>query len=191
MMNNNPTLHRCEWATTHQLLLDYHDTEWGQPVYENRALFESLNLEGAQAGLSWLTVLKRRDGYRSAFAAFEPELVAKFTDEQCEHILQNASVIRNRLKVYGVMKNANAYLAMQHAGEDFAQFLWNFVNNKSLTHQEAETGRIASQAMSKALRLRGFTFIGPTICYAFMQATGMINDHTDECSFRSPRDVSI
>jgi DNA-3-methyladenine glycosylase I len=187
-VDENPTLYRCQWAATHQLLQDYHDTEWGYLVYDNRTLFELLNLEGAQAGLSWLTVLKRRDGYRDAFAGFDPESIASFTDEQCEHILQNANIVRNRLKVYGVVKNARAYLAMQREGEDFNQFLWHFVNHKPLSHQETETGMTASHAMSKALRSRGFTFVGPTICYAFMQAAGMINDHTDECSFRKPVD---
>ena len=184
-MSSNDMLPRCEWATTNQLLQDYHDTEWARPVYDGRTLFELLNLEGAQAGLSWLTVLKRRDGYRDAFASFDPEIIAGFTDKHCEEILQTADVIRNRLKVYGVVKNARAYLAMQHEGEDLAKFLWRFVNNKPLTHSAAETGVIAGQAMSKALRSRGFTFVGPTICYAFMQAAGMINDHTDGCSFRT------
>lgn len=184
-MSSSDTLLRCEWATANQLLQDYHDTEWGRPVYDSHTLFELLSLEGAQAGLSWLTVLKRRDGYRDAFAAFNPEVIAGFTDEQCEEILQTADVIRNRLKVYGVVKNARVYLAMQHEGEDFARFLWRFVDNKPLAHLEAATGAIASQAMSKALRSRGFTFVGPTICYAFMQAAGMINDHVDGCSFRA------
>lgn len=172
---------RCAWAVSSQLMQDYHDTEWGLPKHNNVQLFELINLEGAQAGLSWNTILQRREGYRELFANFDPVEVAKFTDEYLEQILFNPAIIRNRLKVFSVVKNARAYLNMLANGEEFSEFLWGFVNDKPLKHSQKEEGLKISKRISKELRKRGFTFVGPTICYAFMQSAGMINDHVDAC----------
>ena len=177
---------RCPWCGTDPLYMEYHDKEWGTPLYDNQKLFEFLILEGAQAGLSWITVLRKRENYRKAFDNFDPIKIARYSDVKVEKLLQNEGIIRNRLKIESAIKNAKAYLAMQKNGEDFSEFLWSFVGGKpkqnKLKHMgEALASTLESDAMSKALKKRGFNFVGSTICYAFMQATGMVNDHMTNC----------
>ena len=166
--------------------MSYHDTEWGTPLYDNQKLFEFLILEGAQAGLSWITVLRKRENYRKAFDNFNPDKIARYTDAKKAKLLLNEGIIRNRLKIDSAIKNANAYLAMQNNGEDFSEFLWSFVGGKPKQNKWTSMSQIPaftaeSDAMSKALKQKGFNFIGSTICYAFMQATGMVNDHIVDC----------
>ncbi len=185
--NNHMTeITRCPWCGTDPLYMDYHDNEWGTPLYDNQKLFEFLILEGAQAGLSWITVLRKRDNYRKAFDNFDPVKIARYTEAKKAKLLLNEGIIRNRLKIDSAIKNAQAYLAMQKNGEDFSEFLWSFVGGKpkqnkwkSLSQAPASTPE--SDAMCKALKQRGFNFVGSTICYAFMQATGMVNDHLVSC----------
>ncbi len=177
---------RCAWCGTDSLYQDYHDNEWGVPLRDEQKLFEFLILEGAQAGLSWITVLRKRENYRAAFDSFNPEKIARYTDTKKAKLLQNEGIIRNRLKIESAIKNAKAFLAMKERGEDFSQFLWGFVDGKPRQHawpslNSAPTSTAESDAMSKALKQRGFNFVGSTICYAFMQATGMVNDHTVDC----------
>ncbi|MEM6284243.1 MAG: DNA-3-methyladenine glycosylase I [Chloroflexota bacterium] len=178
---------RCAWVTEDPLYITYHDEEWGVPVRgDDVKLFEMLTLEGAQAGLSWITVLKRREGYRKAFDAFDPEKVAHYDDEKIAALLQNPGIIRNKLKVRGTVKNAQAFLRVQQEFGSFSDYVWSFVDGKpvqnawtTLADVPAETD--TSKKLSKDLKKRGFTFVGPTIMYAFMQATGMVNDHTTDC----------
>lgn len=177
---------RCPWCGDDPLYMEYHDTEWGVPLYDNQKLFEFLILEGAQAGLSWITVLRKRENYRKAFDNFDPAKIARYSAAKKAKLLQNEGIIRNRLKIDSAVKNAQAYLAMQKNGEDFSEFLWSFVGGKSKQNKLKSMGQAAastleSDAMSKALKQRGFNFVGTTICYAFMQATGMVNDHLTSC----------
>lgn len=177
---------RCPWCGTDPLYRDYHDNEWGTPVYDNQKLFEFLILEGAQAGLSWITVLRKRENYRKAFDDFNPEKIARYTDARKAKLLLNEGIIRNRLKIDSAIKNANAYLLMQKNGEDFSHFLWSFVGGKPKQNTLTSMSQVPaftpeSDAMSKALKQKGFNFVGSTICYAFMQATGMVNDHLVDC----------
>ena len=177
---------RCPWCGTDPLYVEYHDNEWGVPVYDDQTLFEFLILEGAQAGLSWITVLRKRENYRKAFDNFNPEKIARYTDAKKAKLLLDEGIIRKRLKVASAVKNAKAYLAMKKNGEDFSQFLWSFVGGKPIDNKHKTTGTVAvstpeSDAMSKALKQKGFNFVGTTICYAFMQATGMVNDHIQSC----------
>jgi DNA-3-methyladenine glycosylase I len=167
-------------------MIRYHDDEWGVPLRDDRALFEFLVLEGAQAGLSWSTILKKREGYRRAFAAFDVEAVARFGEADVARLLADPGIVRNRLKVAGAIRNAAAARALIGEKGSLSEFLWDFVGGRpvvnawrSMSEIPAETG--ASRAMSRELRRRGFTFVGPTICYAFMQATGMVNDHLVSC----------
>lgn len=177
---------RCQWAERHEFDRVYHDTEWGVPSFDDDHLFEMLTLEGAQAGLSWTTILKKREGYRRAFAGFDPQKVARFSAARRERLLQNPDIVRNRLKVESTINNAKAFLRVQDEYDTFADYIWQFVDGrpiqnhwKSLSDIPAETPR--SRAMSKDLKRRGFRFVGSTICYAFMQAVGMVNDHEIEC----------
>jgi DNA-3-methyladenine glycosylase I len=177
---------RCPWVTQDAEYIAYHDQQWGRPVNDSRELFEKLCLDGQQAGLSWITILKRTASYRRAFANFDPEQIAAFAEADVERLLQDTGIIRNRLKVQSIIKNARAYLAMQADGVDFSDFLWGFVGGKSqINHwqrmSDAPTTSPESDAMSKALKKRGFNFVGSTICYAFMQAVGMVNDHEVGC----------
>jgi DNA-3-methyladenine glycosylase I len=177
---------RCGWVTNDPLYLTYHDIEWGIPEYDDRKLFEMLTLEGAQAGLSWLTVLKKRENYRKAFAQFDAKKVAAFTDQDVAKLLLNDGIIRNRLKIAATIQNARAFLALQQDLGSFADYLWQFVGGKPKTNtwktlKELPAKTAESDAMSKALAKRGFKFVGSTICYAFMQATGMVNDHIMDC----------
>lgn len=177
---------RCAWCGEDPLYQAYHDEEWGTPLRDDAKLFELLNLEGAQAGLSWITILRKRDNYRRLFDGFDAETVARYDDTKIEALLQDPGIVRNRLKVESTVSNAQAYLALHEGGESFAGFLWSFVGGepivncfRSLKEVPAET--LASKAMSKALKKRGFRFVGPTICYAFMQSAGLVNDHVVDC----------
>ena len=180
------TKRRCDWATSDPLSIRYHDKEWGVPLHDDRRLFEFLILEGAQAGLSWITILRKRDEYRKAFANFDPRKVAKFGDPQITKLLHNPGIVRNRLKIAAAIDNAKAFLAVQQEFGTFDRFVWSFTNGKvvqnrwrRLAELPAQTPK--SQALSRELKRRGFRFVGPTICYAFMQAVGMINDHLIGC----------
>jgi len=177
---------RCGWVTSDPLYVSYHDTEWGVPEYDDRKLFELLILEGAQAGLSWLTVLKKRENYRKAFAKFDAKKITSFTDSDIAQLLTNEGIIRNRLKIAATLQNAHAFLAVQKTHGGFAEYLWQFVGgtpkvNRWNTLKEIPAKTMESDAMSKDLTKRGFKFVGSTICYAFMQATGMVNDHLVDC----------
>ena len=187
-------MRRCEWART-EPSVTYHDTEWGVPVYDDRLLFEFLTLEGAQAGLSWETILKKRDAYRIAFLEFDPVGVAEFTQNDVEQLLLNPGIVRNKLKVGSTVTNARAFLQVQQEFGSFSSYVWQFVNGapivnirESLASIPASTAE--SDALSKDLKQRGFRFVGTTICYAFMQAVGMVNDHTVDC-FRSAEILSL
>lgn len=175
---------RCVWADAPQIMTDYHDTEWGVPKHDDQVLFEMLNLEGAQAGLSWLTILRKRDEYRKAFDQFDAKKISQYSDKKREALLQNAGIIRNRLKVSAFIENAKAFLRIQGECGSFDAYLWQFVGGAPLTHRQQEKGQQIAVAMSKQLKKDGFRFMGPTVCFAFMQATGMINDHEKGC-FRS------
>ena len=182
-----PPVHRCAWSESPDaLLLAYHDTEWGVPIRDERHLFELLVLEGAQAGLSWNTILRKRDGYRAAFAGFEPAAVAAFDTGDVERLMADTGIVRNRAKILAAIQNARATLALHEAGTTLVDQLWSFVGGKTLANPIAALGDIpsetdASRAMSKDLRARGFTFVGPTICYALMQSAGLVNDHELGC----------
>ena len=178
---------RCQWApASDPLYIEYHDSEWGVPVHDDRLLFEMLILEGAQAGLSWATILKKRQNYRQAFDNFEAQKIARYDDRKVAELLANAGIVRNRLKIAATIKNAKAFLEVQREFGSFDAYIWQFVGGtpkinawKSLKELPAKTAE--SDAMSKDLKKRGFTFVGSTICYAFMQATGMVNDHVVDC----------
>jgi DNA-3-methyladenine glycosylase I len=172
---------RCSWAESNELFIPYHDEEWGVPVHDDRLLFEMLNLEGAQAGLSWLTILKKRESYRKAFDYFDAEKIVLYDTAKKEALLQNEGIIRNRLKINAVVENARAFLEVQHAFGSFDAYLWQFVEGKPLLNAKEQNALAISELMSKTLKKRGFKFVGPTICYAFMQAVGMVNDHAPDC----------
>lgn len=177
---------RCRWVGQDQLYIDYHDNEWGVPVHDDRLLFEMINLEGAQAGVSWSVVLNKRAHYKKLFADFDAEIVARFTDEQLNEFLTDPGIIRNKLKVYGVRKNAHAFLKVQEEYGSFDKYIWQFTEGKPIVNrweklEDVPTSTPESTAMSKDLKKRGFTFVGATICYAFMQAVGIVNDHTIDC----------
>jgi DNA-3-methyladenine glycosylase I len=176
---------RCSWART-PLSIAYHDAEWGVPAHDDRVLFEFITLEGAQAGLSWETILNKREAYRAAFAAFDPARVARFTPARVERLMQNAGIVRNRLKIESTVRNAKAFLAVQREFGSFDAYVWGFVGGaprvnrwRTLEHLPARTRE--SDTLSRDLSRRGFKFVGSTICYAFMQAVGMVNDHTTGC----------
>ena len=178
---------RCSWAVENDpLYLAYHDEEWGVPSRDDRHLFELLVLEGAQAGLSWSTILHKREGYCRAFAGFDPTKVARFGDRDVERLLADSGIVRNRLKVTAAIDNARGVLAVQEEHGSLADYLWDFIGGSPIVGRFASLGEIPaetdeSRAMSKDLKRRGFRFVGPTICYAFMQATGMVNDHVTSC----------
>jgi DNA-3-methyladenine glycosylase I len=177
---------RCPWAGTDPLYVAYHDTEWGRPVHDDRKLFEFLILEGAQAGLSWLTILRKRENYREAFDHFDPRKVATYDARNVEELLRNPGIIRNRRKVEAAVGNARAFLAVQEEFGSFDRYIWRFVGGHPVRNawrsvEEIPASTPESVAMSKDLKRRGFGFVGPTVCYAFMQAVGMVNDHTVEC----------
>ena len=177
---------RCGWAGTDPLYVRYHDEEWGVPLHDDRALFELLTLEGAQAGLAWITILRKREGYRSAFASFDARRIARFDRRRIAGVLSDPGIVRNRAKVEGVVKNARALPALVEEAGSLDRYLWSFVGGKpiqnrwsSMKEVPAETDE--SRALSRDLKRRGFTFVGPTICYAFMQAAGLVNDHLVGC----------
>ncbi len=178
---------RCEWVPQGDpLYLAYHDEEWGVPSHDDRQLFELIVLEGAQAGLSWSTILRKREGYRNAFAGFDPERVARFDTRDVERLLADSGIVRNRLKVESAVANARATLAVREELGSLDAYLWSFVGGRPIVNGWRELGDVpaetdASWAMSRELKRRGFRFVGPTVCYSFMQATGLVNDHTIDC----------
>ena len=177
---------RCDWCGDDPIYVDYHDNEWGVPLKHEQSMFEFLCLEGAQAGLSWITILKKRQGYRDAFDQFDVHKCARYTDKQLDKKLTNPNIVRNRLKVYSVRKNAIATLALYDEGTTLVDFLWDYVDGKPIQNKWRSMSEIPaetplSQQISKDLKKRGFTFVGPTIVYAHMQATGMVNDHIVSC----------
>jgi len=177
---------RCDWAGSDALYVNYHDTEWGVPLYDDRMLFEFLVLDGMQAGLSWMTILRKRGNFRRAFDNFDAERIARYRRARVEKLMGDTGIIRNRLKIEAAIGNAQAYLALKKEGGSFSEFLWNFVDGKPMinnwkTMKEIPAETTESRAMSKELKRRGFRFVGPTICYAFMQAAGMVNDHLTSC----------
>lgn len=177
---------RCAWAGDDALYQNYHDTEWGVPLHDDQKLFELLILEGAQAGLSWITILRKRENYRAALDNFAAHKIARYTPEKIESLMQNSGIVRNRLKLNSVVINAQQFLAVQAEFGSFDQFIWQFVGGAPLQNvrrdmSQVPSSTVESDAMSKVLKKRGFKFVGSTICYAFMQATGMVNDHTTNC----------
>lgn len=189
-MRKKPDILRCPWVDLSKPdYVAYHDTEWGVPLHDDRRLFEFLILEGAQAGLSWYTVLRKRDNYRIAFDRFDPERVAEYDERKVQELLANPGIIRNKAKVLASINNARRFLEIQEAFGSFDAYIWRFVDGKSIVHRLRKLGDYPatspeSNAMSKDLRQRGFQFVGSTICYAHMQATGMVNDHTMACARR-------
>lgn len=184
-MNN-----RCAWVTDEPLYIAYHDTEWGVPSYDDRYLFEMICLEGAQAGLSWWTILQKRENYRKAFDHFDAEKIVQYDEAKFEELMQNKGIVRNRLKVRSVISNAQAFLKIQKAYGSFANYIWSFVDGKPIMNYwrtifDVPTTTPISDAMSKQLKKDGFKFVGSTICYSFMQAVGMVNDHTMNCHCRA------
>ena len=183
-------MQRCGWGSQDPLYIEYHDSEWGVAEKNPRKLFEMICLEGQQAGLSWITVLKKRENYRNAFHQFDPVRVAAMGEEDIERLLLDAGIIRHRGKIQAIIGNARAFLAMEENGEPFADFVWSFVDNQpqvttAATLVEIPTTTPASDALSKALKKRGFKFVGSTICYSFMQACGLVNDHVTGCFCRT------
>lgn len=177
---------RCPWCGDDPLYVHYHDTVWGRPEYDDLALFEKLCLDGQQAGLSWLTILRKQDNYRAAYANFDPERIARFDDQDVARLLADPGIVRNRLKVHSIIRNARGFLALREQGVGFSGFLWDFVGGQPIqnhwtTFEEVPVTTPESEAMSRALKKAGFNFVGPTIVYAFMQATGMVNDHLVSC----------
>lgn len=185
IMTSKPVI-RCGWAGNSEIYIRYHDHEWGKPEFDSQKLFEKICLEGQQAGLSWITVLKKREAYRQAFFGFDPHKIAQMQEADIDKLMENAGLIRHRKKLEAIVKNAKAYLAMQANGEDFSQFIWSFVGGKpqindvpTLANVPAKTE--TSQALSKALKKKGFVFVGETTCYAFMQSMGLVDDHLNDC----------
>jgi len=183
------TKNRCAWAGSDPLYVTYHDKEWGRPVRDDRVLFEFLTLEGAQAGLSWITILRKRENYRKAFAGFDPRKVARFTPGQARKLMKNPGIVRNRLKIESTISNAKAFLAVQKAFGSFSNYLWAFVANQPVVNRPSSLKGVPastelSDRISKDLKKRGFRFVGSTIVYAYLQAVGVVDDHTRDC-FRS------
>ncbi|TCP31739.1 DNA-3-methyladenine glycosylase I [Scopulibacillus darangshiensis] len=177
---------RCEWVTDEPIYISYHDKEWGRPLYDSDKLFEMLCLEGMQAGLSWITILKRRENYRQAFDHFQADVIAKYTEEKVNQLLQDKGIIRNRRKIEAIINNAKVYLEVRKEYGNFSDYIWSFVDGKPIInayekHEDVPAFTELSKAMSKDLKKRGFKFVGETICYAFMQASGMVNDHLIDC----------
>jgi len=188
-MTARATLRRCSWAARDPLMAEYHDREWGMPVRDSRALWETLALESFQAGLSWSIILRRRDAFREAFQGFDPEVVARFSERDVATLVKNPGIIRSRAKIVATVDGARACLKMAEAGEDFSGFAWSFVGGQPIRND----GRIVpaktplSEEISAALKKRGFKFVGPVIVYAWMQAVGIVNDHAADCFRRDPR----
>ena len=185
-MDKNENKQRCWWCGDDELYQRYHDHEWGVPVHDDHDLFEFLCLEGAQAGLSWITILRKRENYRRLFDQFNAQKIAHYDEDKIASLLLDPGIVRNKLKVNGFVKNARAYLVMLDHGETLNDYFWNYVDGQPLQNQRQSMGQIpantaVSDAMSKDLKKRGFTFVGSTICYAFMQAAGLVNDHLTDC----------
>ena len=185
MPSTSPRI-RCAWSGSHPLMIEYHDKEWGVPMHDDRTLFEFLILEGAQAGLSWQTVLNKRENYRKALSQFEARRIARYTADDAARLMADPGIIRNRLKIDAAIRNARAFIEVQKEFGSFDTYIWQFVGGKPIDHKLASTKEIPaktkeSDAMSKDLLKRGFKFVGSTICYAFMQAMGMVNDHPVQC----------
>ena len=181
-----PVKKRCSWPKNDKTYIQYHDREWGVPVYDDRELFEKLILDGAQAGLSWMTILKKQQNYQKAYDQFNPLKIANWTDRKIETLCTDSGIIRNRLKILAAKKNARAYLDLVQEKGNFSEFIWSFVDQEPITNsrkswEETPATTKESERMSKELKARGFQFVGPTICYAFMQAVGMVNDHIVSC----------
>ncbi len=178
---------RCSWVNlSNQLYIDYHDTEWAVPVYDDNVLFEFLILEGAQAGLSWETILNKREGYRKAFKSFRPHLVAQMTEKDVNRLMLDASIVRNRLKINSTITNAKSFLEIQKEFGSFSKYIWNWVDGKAIVNKWKKVKDVPAvtdlaEKISKDLKKRGFKFVGPTIIYAYMQAVGLVNDHTTDC----------
>jgi DNA-3-methyladenine glycosylase I len=177
---------RCTWCGDDPLYVEYHDNEWGVPVRDDQTLFEFLILEGAQAGLSWITILRKREGYRKLFDNFDAQKIARYSDKKLDKLLSDPQIIRNRLKVYGARKNARAFLDVQEEYGTFSDYIWGFVDHKPIQNRWKSMAQVPatspiSDSLSKDMKKRGFTFVGSTILYAHMQATGMVNDHTTDC----------
>jgi DNA-3-methyladenine glycosylase I len=188
-LQEHAALRRCSWCGDDPLYVAYHDEEWGVPLHDDRRLFEMLILEGAQAGLSWITILRKRPAYRRAFDRFDPKNIAAYKAPKLRALMNDAGIVRNKLKIEAAVKNAKAFLAIQKEFGSFDTYIWQFVGGKPIVNRRTAGDRMPattpeSDAMSKALKQRGFTFVGSTICYAFMQATGMVNDHLTECISR-------
>ncbi len=180
---------RCPWPQQDELMIHYHDQEWGKPVHEDTKLFEMLLLESFQAGLTWKTILHRREGFRKAFSDFDVQKVAAYTDKEIAELMQDAGIIRHQLKIEAAINNAKLFISIQKEYGSFDRFIWSFTNGKTIdnnfkAHQEIPANTLESDLMSKALKKKGFKFMGSTICYAFMQAAGMVNDHLITCKFR-------
>ncbi|NNC94218.1 MAG: DNA-3-methyladenine glycosylase I [Chitinophagales bacterium] len=178
--------YRCKWASSHELFIPYHDTEWGVPVKDDRYLFEKLSLEGAQAGLSWLTVLKKRDAYKLLFDNFDVDIIARYEQQKIDELLSDPRIIRNKLKVNSVVSNAQAVIKLRSEFDNFSDYIWSFVGDNPITNEWRSLSEIPanteiSDRMSKDMKKRGFKFVGTTICYAFMQGIGMVNDHEMDC----------
>jgi len=185
-MSRMDSVRRCPWCGDDPLYVRYHDEEWGVPVHDDRKLFEFLVLEGAQAGLSWLTILRRREGYRRAFAGFDPEAVARFDETDIERLRNDASIIRNRAKIRSAVVNARAFLAVREEFGSFDRYIWRFVDGRPIVNtwtrdEDIPAATPLSETISRDLKARGFSFVGPTIVYAHLQATGMVNDHLVNC----------
>ena len=177
-----PEIRRCKWPGNDPLYIAYHDTEWGVPQFDSRALWEMLMLEGFQAGLSWITILRKREAFRKAFKKFDPRKVARFTEADLARLLQNPAIVRSRAKIEATIAGARIYLAMQAAREDFSGFVWSFVDRKPIQNEgPLRATTPLAESISKSLKKRGFKFVGPTIVYAWMQAVGMVNDHAPDC----------
>lgn len=184
--SNQAELNRCWWCGDDPLYRDYHDTQWGRPVASDQELFEKLCLDGQQAGLSWITILKKQETYRRAYDDFDAHKIVTYDDHKRQLLMNDAGIVRNKLKIESIIKNARGYLDIQESGMSFAAFLWDFVDGEPIQNQWERKGDVpvntpVSDAMSKALKKRGFNFVGSTICYAFMQAVGMVNDHLTSC----------
>jgi len=184
-MTPDLTKPRCAWPGQDPLYVAYHDEEWGVPEYDGKTLYAKLVLDGFQAGLAWITILRKREAFRAAFHDFDPEIVARYTDADVERLLADAGIVRSRAKILAAIGGAQAYLAMEDKGEDFSTFIWSFVGGAPIqnhfTREQMPVATPESEALSKALKQRGFKFVGPVIVYAFMQAVGMVNDHTPDC----------
>ncbi|MEX2117629.1 MAG: DNA-3-methyladenine glycosylase I, partial [Bacteroidota bacterium] len=183
---------RCPWCLSDPLSIIYHDHEWGRPTHDDRKLFEMLILEGAQAGLSWITVLRKRENYRKAFDGFDPEKISRYTSANVRSLLKNSGIVRNRLKIQAAVRNARYFLRVQEEFGSFNRYIWQFVGGKPIVKRRRSMKKVPatsreSDAMSKDLKKRGFRFVGSTICYAYMQAVGMVDDHLQKCFIRARR----